>query len=253
LASAIQPDVVAEARRLTDLARDRAVELRPIGGVAIALHAPGGIPAALARSYADIDLVSGRKAGRDTSRLLEEAGYEPNERFNTLNGSTRLVYYDRDNGRRVDVFVGEFRMCHVVPLAGRLQIDPQTVPLAELLLTKLQIVQLNEKDLKDIWALVLAHDVADHDDDAINAEIVARVLAGDWGFWRTSRESVDVARDRLPSSGLGPDDQAAVSDRLERLWIRVEREPKSLRWRSRAKLGERTRWYEEPEEIAHGG
>jgi hypothetical protein len=253
LVSEIQPDVVAEARRLTDLAHERVLELRPIGGVAIALHASGGVPPALARSYGDIDLVSGRKAGRDTSRLLQESGYEPNERFNALNGSTRLVFHDRDNGRRVDVFVGEFRMCHVVPVADRLKVDRQTVPLAELLLTKLQIVQLNDKDLKDIWALLVEHDVADHDDDAINEAVVARVLAADWGFWRTSRESIDVARERLPSSGLGPDEQDAVSDRLERLWDRVEQEPKSLRWRSRAKLGERTRWYEEPEEIAHGG
>ena len=251
LQSAILPDVVAEARRLADHAGERGLELRAIGGVAVALHAPGGIPPPLARTYGDIDLVSGRKSGRGAAQLLADAGYEPNERFNAMNGSTRLVFYDADNGRQVDVFVGEFRMCHVVPVAQRLHVDPTTVPLAELLLTKLQIVQLNEKDLKDIWALVLEHEVADHDDDTINDGVVARVLAGDWGFWRTSRESVEVARERLGDSGLDSEQRQVIDDRLRRLWERVEQEPKSLRWRSRAKIGDRSRWYEQPEEVAH--
>jgi hypothetical protein len=247
----IRPDIVDEARRLVAAAATADVVLRVLGGVAVELHGDGAVHASLARPYQDIDLVTTRKHGRAVARLLAELGYEANTRFNAMNGATRLLFYDRENSRQVDVFVGEFRMCHVIPIADRLHLEPETVPLAELLLTKLQIVHLNKKDLQDIWAIVHGHDVAEHDEDSINAAHVARVLATDWGLWRTSRQTVETARDRLPAAALGEEDRALLQERLDLLWERVEAEPKGLRWRSRAKLGDRSKWYEEPEEIAH--
>jgi len=246
-----RPDVVDEAARILDEAAAAGVVVRLIGGVAVRLHMSGQMHPALARPYADLDLVAGRKRARDVTRLLVDLGYEPNERFNAMSGGTRLVFYDRTYSRHVDVFVGEFRMCHAVAVGDRLDADPRTVPLAELLLTKLQVVQLNEKDLKDIWAIVLEHDVGDHDDDTINDSVIARALSPDWGFWRTVGGTVAAARSGLTSSGLSPQEQHTVDVRLAALWERVEREPKSLRWKSRARIGERSRWYEEPEEIAH--
>jgi hypothetical protein len=247
----ISPDIVDEARRLVSAGRAEQVTLRIFGGVAAQLHARGGIHPALARSYRDIDLVTKRKQGRAAANLMRELGYHPNERFNAVNGATRLVFYDVEHGRHVDVFVGEFHMCHSIPIADRLDLEEETVPLAELLLTKLQIVHLNEKDLRDIWAILHDHDVAEHDEDAVNAGHIARLLASDWGLWRTSRQSVETARAHLASTALAADDRALLDDRLRRLWQRVEDEPKSLRWRGRAKLGDRTQWYDEPEEIAH--
>lgn len=249
--SAIVADIVAEGGRVTDAARAADVPLRALGGVAVALHTPEGVHSALARPYRDIDLVTTRRHGKPTASLLTELGYIANERFNTMNGSTRLVFYDDANGRQLDVFVGSFVMCHELPIADRLELEERTVPLAELLLTKLQIVQLNEKDLQDIWAILYAHDVADHDEDMVNAAYIAELLAVDWGLWRTSRQTVERARERLASSPLSADDRARIDDRLARLWERVEAQPKGLRWRSRAKIGDRTKWYEEPEEIAH--
>jgi hypothetical protein len=245
-------DVVDEAARVLEGAAAASVVVRPIGGVAVRLHVSGQMHAALARPYADLDLVAGRKRARDVTRLLVGLGYEANERFNAMSGGTRLVFYDRANSRHVDVFVGEFRMCHQVALSDRLGADPRTVPLAELLLTKLQVVQLNEKDLKDIWAIVLEHDIGDHDDETINGSVIARALSPDWGFWRTASGTVAAARSGLESSGLSPEEQQTIDARLAALWDRVEQEPKSFRWKSRARIGERSRWYEEPEEIAHG-
>jgi hypothetical protein len=249
---AIHEDIVAEARRVTDGAHAANVLLRVLGGVAVGLHTPEGVHPALARPYRDIDLATPRKQGRATTQLLTELGYTPNERFNAMNGTSRLVFYDEEHGRQVDVFVGSFHMCHELPIADRLELEERTVPLAELLLTKLQIVRLNEKDLHDIWAILHAHDVAEHDSDAVNAAYVAELLAADWGLWRTSRQTVETARERLDASPLGEEDRALLDDRLTRLWDRVEAQPKGLRWRSRAKVGDRTKWYEEPEEIAHG-
>lgn len=244
-------DILEEARWLTHGARAANVTVRVLGGVAISLHASGRLHPALTRPYRDIDLVTTRKQGRPTAELLRGFGYTANERFNLMNGSTRLVFYDLANGRHVDVFVGKFRMCHQIPIADRLELEDTTVPLAELLLTKLQIVELNHKDLIDIWAIVHEHDVAEHDDDAINAARIAELLAADWGLWRTSRQTVEAARTRLSESELPEDDRSLIDERLQRLWVRVEAQPKGLRWRSRAKVGDRAKWYEEPEEIEH--
>lgn len=251
MAESTEPDVEAEARRLGAHIDETGLPLRMLGGLAIHLHASGDVHPALARSYADIDLVCSRKAGRDTARFLVAQGYEANERFNAMNGSERMVFYDRPNGRHVDVFVGSFRMCHALPLADRLEKDSPTVPLAELLLTKLQVVEMNAKDAKDVIALLLDHEVAEHDDDAVNAAHVAELLAGDWGLWRTSRGSLERVRATLAESALASDDQALVLERVDRLWERVEDEPKGLRWRSRARIGDSKRWYDEPDEIGH--
>jgi hypothetical protein len=248
----IRPDVVDEAERILEEADAAGIIVRPLGGVAVRLHVDGPMNPALARPYADLDLVAGRKGARDVTRLLVDLSYEPNERFNAMSGGSRLVFYDRANSRHIDVFVGDFRMCHPVSVGQRLSVDPRTVPLAELLLTKLQVVQLNGKDLKDIWAIVLEHDVSDHDDEAINSSVVADALSSDWGFWRTASGTVEAARSGLGSSGLSPEEKQTIDARLVALWNAVEREPKSLRWKSRARIGERSRWYEEPEEIAHG-
>jgi Uncharacterised nucleotidyltransferase len=249
--SSIRLEIVSEASRVVEGAQAKNVTLRLLGGVAVHLHTKAGVHPELRRPYRDIDLVTTRKQGRAAAKLLTELGYEPNERFNAMNGASRLVFYDNEHGRQIDVFVGEFKMCHQIPIADRLHLDTQTVPLAELLLTKLQIVRLNDKDLHDIWAILYEHDVSDHDDDAVNAAHVADLLATDWGLWRTSRQTVETARERLATSTLSDHDRALLDERLARLWERIEAEPKSLRWRSRSKLGERSKWYEEPEEIAH--
>lgn len=247
----IEQEVEPEARRLAEGIQAAGLPVRMLGGVAILLHANNGMHPALARSYADIDLVCSRKAGRATSRFLVSAGYEANERFNAMNGSERMIFYDRPNRRHVDLFVGGFRMCHALPLADRIDRDTPTLPPAELLLTKLQVVQLNVKDANDMIALLLDHDVAEHDDDAVNAAYVARLLAGDWGLWRTSRGSLERMREIVAENGLSGEEQARVQDRAARLWERVEGEPKGLRWRSRARIGDSKRWYDEPDEIAH--
>jgi hypothetical protein len=247
----IDPDVVVEAARLIEAAEAEGCTVRVMGGVAISMHATAGVHPALRRTYGDIDLVTAKKDGRRALKMLAAAGYQPNERFNAMNGGRRLVVYDMQNGRQLDVFVGDFAMCHRLPIAERLHADPTTLPLAELLLTKLQVVHTNRKDVLDICAILLDHEIGDKDDNVINASHVASLLAGDWGLWRTSRGTIETTRDQLPAINLEPAERDVIDRRLTELWDRVERQPKSLRWRSRAKIGERTRWYEEPEEIGH--
>jgi hypothetical protein len=124
-------------------------------------------------------------------------------------------------------------------------VDEDTVPLAELLLTKLQIIELNEKDVRDTVALLLEHDVTDGD-TGVNASHIASLCAADWGLWRTISHNLETLRGRLESYDV---DHEAVSTRVSLILERMEAEPKSRAWRIRAKVGERKRWYELPEEV----
>src|SRR3954465_14443739 len=138
----ILEDIVAEGERLLGIAKTDGVPLHLLGGVAVRLHAPD-VPAALDRQYKDLDFAVPKKAGGPTDKLLRDAGYEPHITFNAMHARERALFFDDHPDRQVDVFIGSFRMCHQIPLSNRLNGKERTVPLAELLLTKLQIIELN--------------------------------------------------------------------------------------------------------------
>jgi hypothetical protein len=241
-------DIIAEADRLLAAAHERNVRVRLIGGLAVYFHADHVHPA-LARPYGDIDVATTKSESRGLTELMTDLGYEPARQFNALHGRNRLLFRDVHNERKVDVFIDRFEMCHVIPITGRIALDERTIPLAELLLTKLQVVALTEKDLRDVAALFHHHEVADHDDDAINAAFVAGLTADDWGLWRTVKLNVARLHEQIGMIGLDPDDQQRVLERVDALWARIEAEPKSTKWRLRDRVGDRKRWYEVPDEI----
>jgi hypothetical protein len=240
-------DPVAEARRLIDAARAQGMTVRVLGGVAVHMQSPAGQPL-LPRALKDIDLVTTRPEGQAAGRLLEELGYAGEEMFNALRGSRRRLYHDPVNGRQLDVFVGEFSMCHSLPIAERLDRHPYTVPLAELLLTKLQIVELNERDERDIYTLCYHHEVGEGLGDGIESDVVAALCAGDWGLWRTCRGTIERCRADIELYELESAARELIQSRLRRLWEHVEAAPKTGKWKRRSRLGERVRWYQEPEE-----
>jgi hypothetical protein len=250
--SEIQRDIVAEAKRLLGLASADGVPLRVLGGVAIHLRAPKPLPPALTRSYGDVDFVTAKGRSAAVQSLLRGAGYEPHVAFNALHGSERLLFFDDGNGRQVDVFVGGFTMSHKVPVAERLELEPETLPLAELLVTKLQIAELNEKDVRDALALFHGHPVDERDGDAINAARVAELCSGDWGLWRTITGNLAACREHLPGYDLPEEEAGRLRAEMDALLDRIEREPKSRGWKLRARIGERKRWYSLPEEVAGG-
>jgi hypothetical protein len=204
-----------------------------------------GLPPGLTREYKDLDFATSKKSSGDLQKLLRDIGYEPHLGFNAMNGRERLLFYDNPNGRQVDVFVSSFRMCHEIPLEKRLTVDDDTVPLAELLLTKLQIIELNEKDVRDTVALLLEHEITD-DDQGVNATQVASLCADDWGLWRTISHNLEKLREQVVHYDV---DREAVSNRVSLILEHIETAPKSRSWRLRAKIGERKRWYELPEEV----
>jgi hypothetical protein len=243
------PDVVAEGRRVLALAEAQGVTLRLLGGVAVVLRAPNGLPESLRRTYQDLDFAATRGSSAACGKLLVALGYEPHVSFNALHGSERLLFFDERNGRKADVFVGAFRMSHRIPLEGRLGLEPLTVPLAELLLTKLQIAELNEKDVRDTLALLHDHGIGDEDGDSVNGARLAEVLGDDWGLWRTITGNLAVCRDHLSRYHLGAEETKRVAERIDALREQIDAEPKSRAWKLRARIGERKRWYETPEEV----
>jgi hypothetical protein len=244
----IVADPVQEARRLLEVMPRDGLQLRLLGGVAVRLRAGDEVPAVFQRDFADLDFVCGRKHGSVAARFFEEASYEPQTSFNALQGHERLLFYDNEHGRKVDVFVGTFRMCHTIPLSDRLAVDRATIPLAELLLTKLQVFELNEKDIRDTLLLLHTHPITE-DDSGVNAAQVARMCAGDWGLWRTITQNLEICRQHAGEYRLPEDGSARVEAGFVALEQRIEDEPKSRGWRLRAKIGERKRWYDLPEEI----
>ena len=250
--SPIRADIVEEGQRLLELASSEGVPLRLVGGVAIRLRAPGELPDALSRRYADLDFVTAKGRSGNVQDLFRSAGYEPHTAFNALNGRERLLFFDNGNERQVDVFVGAFEMSHKIPVGDRLEIDPQTLPLAELLLTKLQIAELNEKDVQDGLALVHGHAVGETDGDTVNARRVAECCAGDWGLWRTITGNLTLCREYVDRYELSDDEKDRLRAAVDQVLERIEREPKSRAWKLRGKIGERKRWYDVPEEVAGG-
>jgi putative nucleotidyltransferase-like protein len=229
-------------------ARENGAEVRALGGIAVALRCPSArSPGALARTYSDVDLVTNRASVAALETALERLGYEPQERFNALHGHARKLF-DRRDGVHVDVFVDEFAMCHRLQLAPRLTIHETTVSLADLFLTKLQVAQLNEKDVTDATALLVDHDLMP-DETGINRDYVVALLARDWGWWRTVTPNLAAVLSRMDNR-LTPAESSRVERRVTSLLDAIDKAAKSFRWRARAKAGDRIPWRDDPEETA---
>jgi hypothetical protein len=240
-------DPIDESKRIAEAAKKKKLGLKLLGGAGIHAHSPSANKAPLKRRYGDLDYAISKKDRKAVVELFRELGYEPNERFNLMNGDRRLYFYDPHNGRQVDIFIDVFRMSHDIDLRGRLEHDHPAVSPSDLLLSKLQIYEVNRKDLVDIAALMLDHTIEAHThEDAIEAAYIARLAAADWGMYRTLQVNIERLRAMLEELEI---DRELVKSRLDELWSAIDSEPKPLRWRVRAQVGDRVRWYELPEET----
>ncbi len=245
----ILPDVKDEAMRLLQEGQKRGIFLRLIGGLAVQFHSPSASCPSLERRYPDIDFFTARRSAKQLPRFLEDMGYTPNKTFNTLSGDWRQLYYDGERNRQIDIFIGEFSMCHRLPLGQRLEFEPVTIPLAELLLTKLQIVESNWKDVRDICALLLDHEVGPSDEETINSTIVAELCAGDWGLYTTVNRTFRQVLGFVDAFELSRREKDTIRTRIQEIRQAMDEVPKSLAWKIRDKIGTRVRWYDLPEEV----
>lgn len=242
-----EADPVEEGRRLVAVAEAAGAPARLVGGVAVAIRAPSVADARPERTYHDIDLAAVRPTARELARTIEANGYTPHRRFNTLAGE-RLMFADEANGRRLDVFLDRIEMCHTLDFRDRLTRDPETLCLADLLLSKLQIVKLTERDVVDASALLSEH-APSADGGGIDLATIEAVCCSDWGWWRTVTGNLRVLADAWSATtSVGPDLRAAREHALE-LLDRLTSAPKTMRWKMRARVGERVSWFQEPEEV----
>ena len=223
--------------------------MRLLGGMGIRLRLGERMDPRFQRTIEDLDFITLRRSGQAVEVFLAESGWEPERRFNALNGARRLLFHDPGSEHKIDVFVEVFEMCHTLPLAERMTVHQDTLPAAELLMTKLQVVSLNPKDRSDLYALLHACEVAEHDDGAINVSRIAELASADWGLHHTFELNFARLREGLGESSLASEQQVRIARHIGLLENAIERSPKSRGWRMRARVGERKRWYEEPEEV----
>lgn len=251
----IQEDFYTERTRILDALDTpeyRHVVMRLIGALAFRTHCPefGTIQDALGRKFTDFDFASYPRFLKEIQHVLGELGYEEDKMVTRLFSDSRMLFHDPSYGRHIDIFFDRLDFCHVLPLTGRLEVEKYTLPLAELVLEKMQIVQINEKDLIDVIMLFREHPVGDTDMETINAPVIVRLLAKDWGFWRTVTGNLRLVKEQMEVySSLTQQDKDVVLERIGQLEKRIAEAPKSPQWKARSLVGDRIRWYKDVEEL----
>ena len=186
----------AELKRILAASQDAGVILRVIGSLAFHIHCSkyGYLQAALGRAYTDIDFAGYRKQSKQIKEMMLDLGYEEIREVFIISEGDRAIFHQVNSNLHVDVFYEKLDFSHVISWSDRLEVDSPTIPLAELLLEKMQIFQINEKDIIDTIMLLLEHSLGDSDDEVINIDRVARLLAKDWGLWRTTTMNLDKVK-----------------------------------------------------------
>lgn len=261
-------DPLAESLRIVNLAEQRGLLVRLVGGMAVRAHTPDWT-ARTRRKEIDLDFVTRSRDRTGVYELLQQEGYTPDRRHNALFGQKQGYFVDAARGRPVDVIVDRLTMAHSFDFADRLTMSRPTLPLAELLLSKLQVVRINRKDVLDALALLAEHPLgnddgspdSDHGLGAINVPRILEHTSNDWGWWRTVTGNLDKLAAFIQTDlqegdldlGVGRPLRFDPAEQVAALRTAIDEAPKSTRWKLRARIGERVAWYAEPEEVAHQG
>jgi hypothetical protein len=256
---ATREDMISESRRIIDSARERGLVLRLVGGLAVRFHC--GSLDFCERDHGDIDLVGHRRDANKIARLFADLGFEEIVHVRIATDGRQLQFarecrhkdkwadYRQHEDDHIDVFLDTFKMDHAVDLADRLTLDDYTITVSDVLLTKLQMANLNEKDERDIFTLLQDLTLGTAaDPGAIDVPYLARLCAHDWGLFYDVKLNLARLRGRLDTYALAPGESARVREGLTRLEEAIETEPKSRSWRLRAKIGTRRPWHETVEE-----
>jgi hypothetical protein len=241
-----------ELQRIIKASDESGILLRVIGSLAFQLHCPkfGYLQQAMGRAYTDLDFAAYGRQTADIRDFMENLGYTDNKEVFIVSGGERAIFDRPDIGLHVDVFYEKLNFCHVIRWEGRLEVDSPTIPVAEMVLEKMQIVQINEKDIIDTIMLMLEHPLGDTDRETINIKRIGELCAADWGLWRTTTMNLDKVRTLSQSyDQLTGEQKARVEAQVDAAMARIEQEPKSMAWRLRARVGDRVKWYKDVDEV----
>jgi len=241
----------AEGDRLVALADERGVALRLLGALAFAKRCPrhAYLQETLSRVYTDIDFAGYGRQASPIRALLAQEGYVEDSMTYVESEGSRMVLNHPGTGLHLDVFLDKLEFCHTIPWKGRLETHEATIPLAEMLMQKMQIVQINEKDIIDTIMLLLEHPLGDEDGDTINIGLVARVCTKDWGWWRTLTMNLEKVSQAAGAYEIGSDERDRVVAQVHSILQRIASEPKSIGWKMRARVGDRKKWYRDVGEL----
>jgi hypothetical protein len=241
---------VAEALRIVDDAEAQGIKLRILGSLAYRIHCPANIElfAKMERALTDIDFAAEKRQTKQIKEFLTVSGYVEDQRMTVSTEGSRYYFEHPETQLGVDVFMNELYFCHRIPFDGRLDLDRPTISTADLLLEKMQIVELNLKDITDTMILLLEHPIGTASDGAevIDGAYIADLLHDDWGFYYTVTTNLDKVGRFVPENAAIDAAQAEViRARLEDVRGLIEAAPKARRWRIRAKVGSKKQWYQD--------
>jgi len=197
--------------------------------------------------FTDLDFISLSKHRDGVAKVLKELGYEPRGRFTAIEFD-RIIYRHPTKGFVIDVFLDTLSMCHTIDFRNRLSFDDLTATPTDLLLTKMQIVNISEKDVKDSITLLIDHQIRRDDEKGINSAYIARLLSNDWGFYYTVTTNLRKIRTDFEHLYQNVIPGSLIQDlhgKTDQLLLNIENAPKSFGWRMRAKVGPKKKWYQE--------
>ncbi|HKY55384.1 MAG TPA: hypothetical protein VJM08_13800 [Anaerolineales bacterium] len=241
-----------ELKSLLNASEQTGIMLRVIGSLAFQMHCKkfGYLQEAMGRAYTDIDFAAYRRQSKQIQELLIGMGYGENREVFIATEGERAIFDKPGTGLHVDIFYEKLDFCHTIYWKDRLEVDSPTIPLAELLLEKMQIVKINEKDVIDTIILLLEHPLGNHDTETINTRHIAKLCADDWGLWRTTTMNLDKVR--LLAQGyeqLTDEQKEKITEQVNLIMKRLEDEPKPFAWKIRNQVGDRVKWYKDVDEV----
>ncbi len=236
-----------------EAANEAGVPLKLIGGQAVRYLTADYPPRT--RGGQDMDFASVSSAKKPVMDLLSGLGFEGDTRFNTLHGHKQMYFQSAESGTAVDVVMDQLHMCHLLEFKDRIDRMPYTLDVTDLLLSKLQVVEQNEKDVHDIVYLLACYEVREGDEPGtIGLERFGKVVSDDWGWWRTATGNLDRVVELVRGELVRLVPVGCAFDPVRQaLALRTHADdvPKGLRWKIRSRVGERVQWYELPEEVGH--
>lgn len=241
---------VAEALRIVEDAEAQGIRLRILGSLAYRIHCPQNLEmfAKMERALTDIDFAAEKRQSKQIKQFLTASGYVEDQRMTVSTEGSRYYFEHPDTKLGVDVFMNELYFCHRIPFDGRLDLDRPTISTADLLLEKMQIVELNLKDITDTMVLMLEHPIATAKDgrEVIDGAYIADLLHDDWGFYYTVTINLQKVDRFVPdNTALSPEQAQVIRARLAEMLRLIEDAPKSRKWRIRAKVGPKKQWYQD--------
>ena len=260
--------IMNDAIRIVEVAESESITVRILGALAIRVHSHNsadlfaklGRLGNTDRVFTDIDFAGYSKQKGKLRGLFEDEFKFKADIWSLLHMKDRIIYQHPEGLYKVDIFLDRLDYSHPVnfgsnPKKGRLNLDFPTISLADLMLEKLQIHQINEKDIKDIIILLHEHHVGTgQDKESIDAKYMASTLANDWGFWYDATTNLDkvltMAADYLAKGLISNEILTDVQDKTTQLRKYLDTEPKSKDWISREKNGTQKQWWKDVEEVS---